>query len=363
LRLAAGQLIVSSETRRKFRVGSLLGVGGFGAVYECTSRSLPGELLAMKVTHNQRSWVRELYFSELVGNLRTGVIRILDSFPTVLPGKRGMTAYVIVEDLALGGTLADLLDRSGAMTERWVVSQFKVLLRVLDRLHQQGAVHRDLTPGNVFVDGFDRLLLGDFGIAVHGLRAKGAAASAFNPGFIPPEIRKGGHFWSSEQDVWQVGQLMTMVLQGTPYGLFPHSVRDLDCADWLKEVIYRAIVHDPTERYRHAADMLKAMHGQSTALSRLPGARPWSLEGKRLVFTAAIPGMTKDAAARLARRHKASVSGDVTYGTDYLVVGGTSPTYVAGIAGTKILRALALNERGANIKKLSGLQFARIVGA
>ena len=361
--LLSGAVIESAESGWRYRVGPLLGAGGFGAVYECKSRSLPGEILAMKVTHDQRSWVKELYFSELVGNIQVGVVQVIDSFPAVLPGRRKAASYVIVEDLALGGTLGDLVERSGALTERWVVSQFKVLLRVLDRLHQGGAVHRDLTPGNVFVDGSDHLLLGDFGIAVHGRRSKGAAASAFNPGFIPPEIQNGARFWCSEQDVWQVGQLMTIALRGTPYGLFTHEVKDLECSDWLREVIYRAIADDPTVRYSSAASMLKALHDQSSALSRIPRVRPSSLIGKQLVFTAGIPGMTRDVASRLAKRHNANVSEDVTYGTDYLVVGGTSPHFVAGSSGTKILRALALNERGADVKVVSGAQFARLVGA
>src|SRR5664280_3826574 len=167
------------------------------------------------------------------------------------------------------------------MSERWVVSQFKVLLRVLDRLHQGGAVHRDLSPGNVFIDNRDHLLLGDFGIAIHGTTLKGAAATAQNPGFRPPEIGRGSPYWRSEQDVWQVGQLMTIALQGSLYGLFPSEIRDLECANWLKEIIYRAIADDPIERFRDAVDMLLAMQEPSTALSRIPRAKPSSLAGKR----------------------------------------------------------------------------------
>ena len=58
-------------------------------------------------------------------------------------------------------------------------------------LHRGQALHRDLTPFNVFVCEDEQLKLGDFGIATHQLSRRGVTADAFNVFNAPTEIAWG----------------------------------------------------------------------------------------------------------------------------------------------------------------------------
>ena len=64
-----------------------------------------------------------------------------------------------------GGSLADLLDASPALSLTETVRLLGPVADALDTAHAAGLVHRDVKPGNILLQG-DRAYLADFGLAV-----------------------------------------------------------------------------------------------------------------------------------------------------------------------------------------------------
>jgi formylglycine-generating enzyme required for sulfatase activity len=80
-------------------------------------------------------------------------------------GQEGDTAYVVME-FVQGGTLDRALEEPGA--PRSAEALLKILEEVahaLDYAHAHGVVHRDVKPGNIFIQEDGGVKLGDFGIA------------------------------------------------------------------------------------------------------------------------------------------------------------------------------------------------------
>src|SRR5690606_33481127 len=134
----------------KYRLDTLLGVGGMASVYSVTHRN--GSRAALKILHTEfareepirQRFLREGYVANKVSH--PGVVRILDDDETELG-----EPYLMME-LLEGETLRQLWKRN---KRRLPMSQsIQIAADILDTLipcHENKVIHRDLKPANVFL--------------------------------------------------------------------------------------------------------------------------------------------------------------------------------------------------------------------
>jgi eukaryotic-like serine/threonine-protein kinase len=133
----------------------------------------------LKVTLDSEGWHREAYFGEMLKPCDRA-IHMYESFPVFPPKKEQPIRYCLIFELAECGTIRDYLDTTRKpWSSKRAKHEILALLKLLDQLHGTGALHRDITPMNVFVCRNRLLKLGDFGIARHVLAGKQATASVF----------------------------------------------------------------------------------------------------------------------------------------------------------------------------------------
>jgi serine/threonine protein kinase len=351
--MGATRVLRSVESGHTYRLRELLGKGGFGSVWRCESGAHEGAL-CLKTTKDQASWHREAYMAELLhGHPR--VIQVHDTFPLI---ESGRVSYAVVMELAEHGTLADVVEKRGAWTEARAVSEIRKILGAVERLHSSGALHRDITPFNVFACGRagTTLKLGDFGITTHGPQ-RGVAADAFAPWFVDTAIRTEQRLrWDVREDLWQVAQVLAVLLSGKVEPLRLGNVRKLPCSDSTKAVIARA-TGERSQRF----DSARAMADALTQSAPPSFARPKSLAGRNVVFTGQLGIPRRDAHA-LAEKAGARVAPHFSAATDVLVV-GRSKLWAAGDAGgTKLLAAAAGREGGRKVDLVDESWFLRLVG-
>src|SRR5262249_44896512 len=152
------------------------------------------------------------YFGQLLdGHPRA--IRVYDIFPLMRRGDQVL--YCLALEYARHGDLSAFLQRAGkGWAETTARREIAGILQVLGKLHRGKMLHRDLTPLNVFVCDGRRLKLGDFGIVRHQSDRRGITVRTLNPMMAPSEIRAGAApKWQSRDDVYQVGQLLGMLVK------------------------------------------------------------------------------------------------------------------------------------------------------
>ncbi len=211
---------VGTTLRDKWRLDSLIGLGGMGAVYRATHRN--GMRGAVKLLHPERAadeevrrrFLREGYLANKVEH--DGAVCILDD------DEAEGTVFLVME-LLEGMTLEQqALKAGGVLPADVTMLAVDSLLDTLAAAHDKGIIHRDLKPANLFVTTAGRLKILDYGIA--GLNepanesrtATQTGIGMGTPAFMAPEQARGR--WDevdAQSDLWSLGATMFWLLTGT----------------------------------------------------------------------------------------------------------------------------------------------------
>ncbi|HYT66028.1 MAG TPA: protein kinase [Vicinamibacterales bacterium] len=359
--LAPNQVVESPETHLQYRVERLIGEGGFGQAYLARrlgrSATVPA-VVCIKVSTRIDGWLREAYFGQVLdGHERA--IRVFDAFPLIRDD--GRVLYFLVLEYAEHGDLGAFLRRGGkGWAETIVRREIAGILDVLRKLHRGQTLHRDLTPVNVFVCDGPRLKLGDFGIVRQQSDMRGITARTMNRMTAPSDLfDRAAPKWQARDDVYQVGQLLGMLIVGDASRRVRTSdVRGLRCSDHLKEILHRCI-GERRKRYESADEMVDALKTRSAPLK--PGVLR-SLKGVHVTFTG-IFTKTRRKVAAAARRAGAIVHSGPSALTTVIVRGRPNVLQAAGRdGGLKLMEAKRLRRKGHRITVLTEAQFWRLAG-
>lgn len=203
-----------------YRIVSLVSSGGMGEVYRAEN-VFTGDPVAVKVILSnlaQDESVLDMFRREarVLVQLRDEAIVRYHNF--VLDG--GLNRYCLIMEFVEGRHLGTRVKEDGPLSDDAAITLMRRLARGLERSHDRGVTHRDLSPDNVILrdDRIDEAVLIDFGIARStelGDGLEGRFAGKFK--YIAPE--QLGHFGGdiqSETDVYGLALLMGMVLLGKP---------------------------------------------------------------------------------------------------------------------------------------------------
>ncbi len=259
----------------RFELVREVGRGGFGVVYEAIDREL-GRTVAFKAVRAGTDLdVREdqlLREAEAAARLsHPNLVTLFDV------GRSEQGPYLVLEFLR-GQTLAHRLEQ-GPLT---VVDAVRIAIEVTKAVahaHSKGVVHRDLTPGNVFLceDGQVKVL--DLGMA-HAFgrhRLEGGT-----PGYMAPEQLRGAPE-DERTDVFALGVMLYRMLANEPpfpkkKGPFVEPAPGLDVpgAPGLGELVASMLEQDPVKRPRDASGVLVSLMPFLHESERMPpeGHRP-----------------------------------------------------------------------------------------
>lgn len=199
----------------RYRIGSLIGAGGAGAVYAGFDEALD-RAVAMKFLSRQRLGDRERVFREARAASALNHPHIVTIHEVV----EDEDEAAIVMELVDGQTMRQRLVERPALTG--ALDWCRQLAHALTAAHANGIVHGDMKPENVMIraDGYVKLL--DFGLAQGGrLSQRTADPFAGTLRYLSPEQWQGG-IASANADIFALG---VMTYEATT-GRFPFEAAD-----------------------------------------------------------------------------------------------------------------------------------------
>jgi serine/threonine protein kinase len=175
----------------RYRLRSLLGIGGMGRVWLADDEMLDRSValkqfnLSGQSSDKARKEARVRALNEARAAARVNHIGALKIHDVV---KEDGCPWIVMELLS-GQTLAAALDAEGPLSIDQVTSVGLGLLDVLQATHRAGIIHRDVKPANVHLCDGGRVVLTDFGIArtMESGSTVPSGELAGSPAYISPE--------------------------------------------------------------------------------------------------------------------------------------------------------------------------------
>jgi serine/threonine protein kinase len=252
---------VGSVIRSRYSVESLLGQGGFGAVYKGKDITLDVPVALKMLFDSSQDSVNQFHLeAKILAQLHhPGLPRVTDFFSM-------NSNHFLVMDYIDGQDLESLTN-SRPLSIDLILDWIIQVLDTLEYVHINDVIHRDIKPGNIRINTFNKAMLVDFGIAKTGSRLMTApgARGSFTPYFAPPEQCQISGLTTPSSDIYSVGATLYYLLTRTlpPDGVsrlmgsklvlpknFNNNIKNELC-----DIIVKSIAIEPRDRYQNANSM------------------------------------------------------------------------------------------------------------
>ena len=291
----------------RYRIVSLLGEGGMGAVYQAWDIRL-NVPVAMKEMLSQpgldpkalvqlrRQFLQEAQVLARLDHPR--LVRVTDFF------SQNDSEYLVM-NFVKGESLVDRIEQMGVLPEPQVLVWAGHLLDTLAYCHSQGVIHRDVKPQNVIIRPDEQAVLADFGLVKlwdpHDPRTRTAMRGMGTPQYAPPEQYETdmGHT-DARSDIYSVGATLYHALTGQTPLTATQRIADPDQFVPLRDIVpevskqtetavMRAMELARADRWQNAKEMAKNL--KPARHRRGPPATVRLEQGRTVVIPAGRPSV------------------------------------------------------------------------
>ena len=257
-----------------FSTATLIGQGGFGAVYRARQDALE-RWVAIKVL--TMAAIDDESLARFDRECRA--FGTLSDHPYIVGVHGcGMNAWgrpYIVMDHVEDGSLADRVARRGPLRWTNAVEMFVKIASAVDAAHSAGILHRDIKPQNILLSRYGDPLLSDFGISSIAGHHSSSGALTASLEHAAPELLDGV-LPSESSDVYSLASTLFAALSGAPPfgydsagslpGLIslitsstPPDLRPRGVPGSIAAVVEQGLAKDPSQRFPSAGAFAAAL--------------------------------------------------------------------------------------------------------
>ncbi len=285
----------------RYVVGRVLGQGGFGITYLAFDTQLQTKVAVKEYMPNDIATRIEgatvsVAMDTKKDDFTYGAERFQEEARTLAkfighPNIAGVSSYFdandtsyFVMDYIEGISFKSYIGNAGGRVSVDEALNIMIpVLRALTAVHQEGFIHRDVTPDNIYISKDGNVKLLDFGSARYSIGDKSKSLDVIlKVGYAPKEqyIRRGRQ--GPYTDVYSCAACLYAALTGVlpPESLerldqdelVPVSQAGIEIPEWLDRAILKGLAVQPEDRFQSAAEFLDAIENQIAV--EVPGAAP-----------------------------------------------------------------------------------------
>ena len=276
--LRVSESMIGTLLDQRYQVVEVLGQGGFGHTYIAQDTRRPGNptcvVKHLKPAAGDPEFLkiaRRLFNSEAETLEKLGTH---DQIPRLLAYFEENQEFYLVEEFIAGHLLSAELPPGQQWNESQVIQLLSEVLSILEFVHTNGVIHRDLKPDNLIRRTSDnKLVLVDFGavkqIQMHSIVAQETVDKTVaigTPGYMPSEQGQGRPRPSS--DLYALGMIGIQALTGlNPMQLSENTQtgeiiwrHQAQVSDNLAAILNKMVRHYFKHRYQSATEALQAVN-------------------------------------------------------------------------------------------------------
>jgi predicted Ser/Thr protein kinase len=357
------------EIGQRYRVKSLLGMGGMGAVYLVHDKGLDRDV-ALKLIRSDiaedtevlERFKREIQLSSRVTH--PNVLRVFDL------GESDGIKFLTMQFVD-GRDLSTILKKQGKLPTERLLRVFRQAAEGLKAAHDQGVIHRDLKPQNIMINAADHVYVTDFGLAKSaeqsGMTQTGAVIGT--PFYMSPEQVKGEPV-GPQSDIFALGVILYQMAAGavpwggaTPFEVMvartqraPKPIKELnpELPAYLQKIIERCLAVDLALRYQNVQEILEDLDAESfrTTIRYRTMSKRWvgpaiAAAGAALIIAAAglwVYQKGRSAKPAAAQKTQSVLVADFANHTGDPVFDGTlEPAFTLALEGASFVSSYSRN--------------------
>jgi serine/threonine-protein kinase len=291
-----------SDEKRYF-ITRIVKQGGQGSVYEGIDQQ--GQVYAIKEMLDRFTDAQERAEATRRFNAEATILQKLrhPRIPRVYSHFTDEGRHYLTMDFVRGDDLESIVERRQAIPENEMLEWAGQICDVLDYLHTEGLVYRDVKPSNIMIDHVDGgVKLVDFGIAKILKPSERGGTQIGTPGYAPPEQYQG--LATPASDIYALGATLHHLLTGRdpteqpPFSFPPAHEVNPNVSRQTSNALQQALKMKPEERFA-------TVRGFRAALLPAPGEQPAQV---RVATAPSVPPMYPGAAGASASAARPAAS-------------------------------------------------------
>ncbi len=281
-----------SRIHRRYIIGRVLGFGGFGITYlgydtdlemkVAIKEYMPSEFSTRRPTETKvtvYTGEKEEQFQAGLTNLinegkrlakfqqEPDIVHIFDCF------QENNTAYIVMEYLE-GETLKERIEKEGRLPLETALPIILTVLRALEKVHEEGIIHRDIAPDNIYLLKDGGVKICDFGSSRYATTKYSKSLSVMiKPGYAPEEQYCSRGDQGPWTDVYAAAATFYKMLTGvTPEDAMERKAKDtlkkpskmgVKIPKNIETAIMNALNVKICDRTQSAAEFAKELHAEN----------------------------------------------------------------------------------------------------